>query len=215
MANFFESKSGKKIMSMAYGLGAAVVIVGALFKIMHWPGANEMLILGMGTEAIIFCISAFEPIHQEVDWTLVYPELAGMEAEEKSKEIKGTVSQQLDKMLEEAKVGPELISSLGSGLKNLSENVKGMSDISKATVATGEYTESVQKASRSLEGVSASYNKAMDAMNSLAEISTGTKDYQAQVEHISGEMKKLASNIASLNSVYGNMLSAMGGNRTA
>jgi gliding motility-associated protein GldL len=216
MANFFESKSGKKIMSMAYGLGAAVVIVGALFKIMHWPGADTMLIIGMGTEAVIFCVSAFEPIHQEVDWTLVYPELAGMEAEEKSKEInKGTVSQQLDKMLEEAKVGPELIGSLGSGLKNLSENVKGMSDISKATVATGEYTENVQKASKSLEGVSASYNKAMDAMNSLAEISTGTKEHHANLEHISGEMKKLASNIASLNSVYGNMLSAMGGNRTA
>lgn len=215
MANFFESKSGKKLMSMAYGLGAAVVIVGALFKIMHWPGADTMLIIGMGTEAIIFTISAFEPIHQEVDWTLVYPELAGMEANEKGKEDKGTVSQQLDRMLEEAKVGPELISSLGSGLKNLSENVKGMSDISRATVATGEYTENVQKASKSLEGVSASYNKAMDAMNSLAEISTGTKEHHASLEHISGEMKKLASNIASLNSVYGNMLSAMGGNRTA
>jgi len=214
MANFFESKTGKKIMSMAYGLGAAVVIVGALFKIMHWPGANEMLILGMGTEAVIFCISAFEPIHQEVDWTLVYPELAGMEPnEKKSKDAKGSVSQQLDQMLDEAKVGPELISSLGTGLRSLSDNVKGMSDISNAAVATSEYTDNVQKASKSLEGVSASYNKAMDAMNSLAEISTGTKDYQAQVESISGEMKKLSANIASLNSVYGNMLSAMGGNK--
>jgi len=201
-------------MSMAYGLGAAVVIVGALFKIMHWPGANEMLILGMGTEAVIFCISAFEPIHQEVDWTLVYPELAGMEPnEKKSKDAKGSVSQQLDQMLDEAKVGPELISSLGTGLKSLSDNVKGMSDMSNAAVATSEYTNNVQKASKSLEGVSASYNKAMDAMNSLAEISTGTKDYQAQVESISGEMKKLSANIASLNSVYGNMLSAMGGNK--
>ncbi|MBI1223188.1 MAG: gliding motility protein GldL [Bacteroidetes bacterium] len=200
-------------MGMAYGLGAAVVIVGALFKIMHWPGANTMLIIGMGTEAVIFCISAFEPIHQEVDWSLVYPELAGMEPNEKKSENKGTVSQQLDKMLEEAKVGPELISSLGSGLKSLSENVRGMSDISSATVATSEYTESVQKASKSLEGVSASYNKAMDAMNSLAEISSGTKEYQSQVEQISSEMKKLASNISSLNSVYGNMLTAMGGNK--
>lgn len=226
MANFFESKSGKKFIGMAYGLGAAIVITGALFKIMHWQFADLMLIIGMGTEAVIFTISAFEPIHQEVDWSLVYPELAGMDATDKTKEDKGTVSQQLDKMLEEAKVGPELISSLGSGLKNLSENVKGMSDLSNASVATGEYTESVQKASRSLEGVSVSYNKAMDAMNSLAEMSSGTKDslaemstgtkeYQSHVEHISGELKKLASNITSLNSVYGNMLSAMGGNRTA
>lgn len=215
MANFFESKTGKNIMSKAYGLGAAVVIVGALFKIQHWPGADAMLILGMGVEAIIFCISAFEPIHQEVDWTLVYPELAGMEPSEKKAKEKGTISQQLDHMLEEAKVGPELISSLGSGLKSLSDNVKGMSDLSSATVATNEYTDNVQKASKSLEGVSSSTTKAMDAMNSLAEISEGTKAYQGQMELINGEMRKLTSNIAGLNSIYGNMLSAMGGNRNA
>ncbi len=216
MANFFESKSGKKIMSMAYGLGAAVVIVGALFKIMHWKGANEMLIIGMGTEAVIFCISAFEPIHQEVDWTLVYPELAGMEPnEKKADKNKGSVSQQLDKMLEEAKVGPELISSLGSGLRSLSDNVGKMSDLSSASVATSEYTDNVQKASKSMEGVSGATSKAMDAMNSLAAISEGTKEYQTQVETINTEMKKLSSNIASLNSIYGNMLSAMGGSRNA
>lgn len=217
MANFFESKTGKRIMSMAYGIGAAIVIIGALFKILHLPGADMMLIVGMGTEAVIFTISAFEPIHQEVDWTLVYPELAGMEPnEKKSKDAnKGTISQQLDQMLEEAKVGPELISSLGTGLRSLSDNVKGMSDLSNAAVATNEYTDSVQKASKSLEGVSASYNKAMDAMNSLAEVSSGTKEYQSQMEHISSEMKKLSSNIAGLNAIYGNMLSAMGGNKTA
>lgn len=216
MANFFESKTGKSIMSKAYGLGAAIVIVGALFKIQHWPGADAMLIVGMGVEAVIFCISAFEPIHQEVDWTLVYPELAGMEpTEKKSKENKGTLSQQLDHMLEEAKVGPELISSLGTGLKSLSDNVKGMSDLSNAAVATNEYTDNVQKASKSLEGVSTSTSKAMDAMNSLAEISEGTKAYQGQMEQINNEMRKLTSNIAGLNAIYGNMLSAMGGNRNA
>lgn len=213
MANFFESKTGKKIMSMAYGLGAAVVIVGALFKIMHWPGANEMLILGMGTEAVIFVISAFEPIHQEVDWSLVYPELAGMDpSEKKSKNANsGSISQQLDKMLEEAKVGPELISSLGTGLQTLSDNVKGMSDMSSASVATSEYTENVQKASKSLASVSDSYNRAIDAMNSLATVSEGTKVYQEQMESINAEMGKLSRNISSLNSIYGNMLSAMGG----
>jgi methyl-accepting chemotaxis protein len=118
-------------------------------------------------------------------------------------------------MLEEAKVGPELISSLGSGLRSLSDNVKGMSDLSSATVATNEYTNSVQKASKSLEGVSSSTGKAMDAMNSLAEISEGTKAYQGQMEQINSEMRKLTSNIAGLNSIYGNMLSAMGGNRNA
>jgi len=215
MANFFESKAGKKAMGMAYGLGASVVIIGALFKILHLKGADMMLIVGMMTEAVIFAISAFEPIHQEVDWTLVYPELAGMDTNEKKEENKGTISQQLDKMLVEAKVGPELISSLGSGLKSLSENVKGMSDVSNATIATNEYTSNVQKASKSLETVTTSYGRAVDAMNSLAAVSEGTKEYQSQVEHISAEMNKLSRNLQSLNAIYGNMLSAMGANRTA
>ena len=90
--SFFESKQFKKIMAYVYGWGAAVVIIGALFKIMHWPGANLMLILGLGTEALIFFISVFEPMHAEYDWTLVYPELAGIEPSEKK--AKGTISQQ-------------------------------------------------------------------------------------------------------------------------
>ncbi|HYG17034.1 MAG TPA: gliding motility protein GldL [Bacteroidia bacterium] len=213
MSNFFESKTGKNVMAKAYGLGAAIVIVGALFKIMHWPGADTMLIVGLGTEALIFTISAFEPPHHEPDWTLVYPELAGMEPTEtksKKEEKQGSISQQLDKMLEEAKVTPDLISSLGSGLKSLSDNVSNMSSLSNATVATSEYTENVQKASKSLEAVNSSYHKAADAMNTLAAISQGTKEYQNQVESISAEMNRLTSNLASLNTVYGSMLSAMG-----
>ena len=70
------SKSWKKFMAKVYGIGGAVVIVGALFKLMHYPGAEIMLILGLGTEALIFFFSAFEPIHEDPDWTIVYPELA-------------------------------------------------------------------------------------------------------------------------------------------
>ncbi|MDD4746119.1 MAG: gliding motility protein GldL [Salinivirgaceae bacterium] len=78
LSEFVESKAYKNIMKFVYGWGAAVVLMGALFKIMHWPGAGPMLIAGMGTEVLIFFLSAFEPLHEEVDWTLVYPELAGM-----------------------------------------------------------------------------------------------------------------------------------------
>lgn len=210
--NFFESKTGKNIMAKMYGLGAAVVIVGALFKIQHWPGADIMLIAGLGTEALIFFVSAFEPPHQEPDWTLVYPELAGMEPTEKPKSAKdqGSISQQLDKMLEEAKVSPELIGNLGTGLKSLSDNVSNMSNLTNASVATSEYTENVQKASKSLEQVNTSYTKAADAMNTLASVSQGTKEYQDQVEHITTEMNRLSQNLASLNTVYGSMLTAMG-----
>lgn len=113
-------------------------------------------------------------------------------------------------MLEEAKVTPDIIGSLGTGLKSLSENVSSMSNLSSAAVATSQYADNVQKASKSLEGVNTSYVKAMDAMNSLAAVSSGTKEYQTQVEQISAEMNKLTKNLSSLNSVYGSMLSAMG-----
>jgi gliding motility-associated protein GldL len=63
--SFFASKKWKGFMAKLYGFGAAVVIVGALFKIQHWPGAGLMLIVGLGTEAVIFIFSAFEPIHEE------------------------------------------------------------------------------------------------------------------------------------------------------
>lgn len=192
--SFFETTAFKKIMAKIYGLGAAVVILGALFKIKHWPFADPMLIVGMGTEVIIFFISAFEPLHKEIDWTLVYPELAGIESEEDGKK-KGTISQQLDKMLEEAKVGPELINSLGNGLKSLSENVVNLKDLSSAAVATDNYTKNVQQASQSLSGMNSSYSKAVEAMNGMVTASEGSKEYGVQVD-------KMTKNLASLNSVY-------------
>lgn len=195
--SFFESMAFKKVMAKVYGLGAAVVIVGALFKILHWKGADIMLMVGLLTEAFLFTISAFEPLHKETDWTLVYPELAGLEPKEKSskKGAQGTVSQQLDKMLEEAKVGPELIQSLGNGLKSLSENVTNLKDLSTAAVATDEYTKSVQSAAASVNGISSSYAKAVDAIGGLVTASEGSKEYGMQIE-------RMTKNLSSLNSVY-------------
>ncbi len=85
--SFFQTKKWKTIMNFIYGMGAAVVIVGALFKILHWPGANFMLMVGLFTEAGIFAISAFEPVSQDIDWSLVYPELAGGESTERKAKL--------------------------------------------------------------------------------------------------------------------------------
>ena len=113
----------KKMMGFLYGMGAAVVIVGALFKLMHWPGAGPMLVIGLLTEALIFALSAFEPVEHELDWSLVYPELAGGEAKAKDKkenpaDAQGLLSQKLDNMLKEAKIDGELMASLGNSIKN-------------------------------------------------------------------------------------------------
>ncbi|MDB4107308.1 gliding motility protein GldL [Bacteroidia bacterium] len=216
MASFFESKSGKRIMAMAYGIGAAIVILGALFKILHWPFANEMLILGMGTEAIIFIISAFEPLHEEWDWSLVYPELAGMEGDDSSKTglAQGdAVSQQLDKMLSEAKIGPDLIEGLGSGLKSLSSNVSNMSDLSQATVATKEYGDNVALANQQIIGMNSSYGRAVAALDSLSETTESFKETTTKVASINATLNdslvSFDQNIQNLNKVYGGMLNAM------
>lgn len=213
MASFFESKTGKNVMAKAYGLGAAVVILGALFKIQHYPGADIMLIVGMGVEAVIFAISAFEPIHEEWDWSLVYPELAGMEGDTVSLEQGGNVSQQLDKMLSEAKIGPELIEGLGLGMKSLSTSVSSMADLSGASVATKEYADNVSLANEQIKGMNNSYGRAVSALDSLTETTESFKETTTKVTSINATLNdslvSFDQNIQNLNKVYGGMLNAM------
>ncbi len=203
-------------MNYVYGLGAAIVIAGALFKIMHWKGADLMLIVGMGTECIIFVISSFEPVHMDPDWSLVYPELAGGESADGGKK-KGTIHQQLDSMLKEANVDANVISSLGSGLQSLSTNVKEMANLSNAAVATNEYADSASKAAKNMNDISNSTAMVADSMGSLSgglsNLVSNLSASENETLKFKEEIAKLNSNLASLNTVYGNMLSAMGGGR--
>ena len=189
------SKAWKNFMAKLYGIGAAVVILGALFKIMHWPGAGAMLVVGLGTEAVIFLFSAFEPLGKEFDWSRVYPELAGGDANEK--ENKGSLSQQLDAMLEDAKIEPELIHSLGSGLRSLSDQTNKLSDITDASVATREYVDSVVGASRNVSELSRAYTQASEGLITLTENSdpNAAKNFGVQLQ-------KISHNLSSLNDVY-------------
>lgn len=230
-----RSNGYKQFMAKLYGWGAAVVIFGALFKILHLPGANIMLILGMGTEVLIFFFSAFEPLHVEYNWALVYPELAiASEHEEQPsrKERKkaaaqgASATQQLDKMLEEAKIGPELIESLASGMRNLGENAKKLAGVSDAAVATDAFVGNMTKASESVRNLSLKYDKIASSIESdsnasvayteslkkaTAAINQMANAYE-QTTTYKSEMDKLTKNIAALSNVYGNMLAAMGQN---
>jgi len=217
--SFLESKLFKSIMAKAYGIGAAVVIIGALFKILHLPGADGMLMVGLLTEAVIFFISAFEPPHQEPDWTLVYPELAGLEPKDKkSTSNKGSLTQQLDKMLEDAKIGPDLINSLGNGFRALNENVIGLKDLSSA--GSKEYAGQVERMTKNLSSLNSVYeleitesNNHLKSINEfvggLSKAVNTLNETNAQAETFKTEMDKLSKNLTSLNNVYGNMLSAM------
>jgi gliding motility-associated protein GldL len=192
------------IMPKVYGIGAAVVIVGALFKIQHWEGANQMLILGLGTEAVIFFLSAFEPKHAEVDWSKVYPELA----EDYEAPLNQTATRisnrpgagespllKIDEMLKTAKVDQNLLDNLGKGLTNLATSASQMSNLSNAAVATNEYAKNVQTAASSLMEMNKSYGTAMKAVGAMADASKDTSEYHAQVQ-------KVTKNLAALNTIY-------------
>lgn len=216
--SFFETKKFKTTMNFVYGMGAAVVIVGALFKILHLKGADIMLSVGLLTEAGIFVISSFEPVHMDPDWSLVYPELAGGEATEgKKKSSTGSVTQQLDSMLSQAKIGPELIESLGNGLSALSNNVKDMGTLSNAAVATTEYAESVTKAAKNMNSIADSTAMVSDSMGNFSAGLQGAlaniNSTEAATAEFAGELSKLNRNLSNLNSIYGNMLSAMGASK--
>jgi len=215
--DFLVTKQFKNIMAKLYGIGAAVVIAGALFKIMHWPGANAMLIAGMGTEVLIFVVSAFEPIHMDLDWTLVYPELAGMHDDShggSKKEDKKSVTETLDSMLEKAKIGPELIESLGSGLKNLSDQTSKMTNLTDATVATNEFTSNVKSASQKIGGLSDAYDRASSSIgSSISDLEKASSKTSQALDLISNSTSQQAGayseslslfskNLGSLNSAY-------------
>lgn len=190
------SKGYKNFMAKLYGIGAAVVILGALFKILHLSGATEMLFLGMGTEAVIFALSAFEPLHVEYNWAIVYPELAigedahDMTHEKSPKKSNLSVTQQLDSMLEEAKIGPELIESLAKGMKNLGDNANKLSGVSDAAAATDSYVSNLSKASESVRNLVNSYDKTSDALSKDMNIS---EEYLSNVSRAANAVKSLAS----------------------
>jgi len=216
----------KTIMPKVYGIGAAVVIVGAMFKILHLPGAALMLGVGLTTEAIIFLLSAFEPPHRDPDWAKVYPELSddydGPSAAPRAAVAPAAagVSAQMDKMLADAKVGPDLIKSLGDGMKNLADSASKMSNLSDAAVATNEYAANVKKASSSLTEMNKSYAVAMEGIKGFADASKDTKEYHTQVQNVTKqlaalnqlyemELKDAGSHTKALNKFYSNITGAL------
>lgn len=263
VAHFFESEKGKRIKNLIIGLGASVVLLGALFKLQHWPGAGTMLIIGMCTEAFIFALLGILPPHKDYYWEKIYPEIDIAPDEEEitkghDKATHGTLTQQFDNLLETANVDQELIRRLGDNLNKLGENLSKLSEVADASSATSDYTAKTKEASEALSQMRRAYNEATNAAELLAAGADETKKYHEQVQQVSKnlaqlnaiyelelqdtnshlkamnkfygtlstamdnlndsvedtkkyktEMSGLAKNLGSLNSIYGNMLSAM------
>jgi gliding motility-associated protein GldL len=198
-----RTRQYRNFMAKLYGIGAAIVIIGALFKINHYWGADFMLILGLGTESIIFFFSAFEPPHVEPDWSLVYPQLAGIYHEGDvgqpgfQKGESGT--KELDKMLEKAKIGPELIESLGQGLRGLTDTTKKLNDVSEAAFANERFVSTMKTATESATVLSESYRKSAVAF-----------DQSINASHESLQsIQAVAKNAAALSHAYSQVSESM------
>jgi gliding motility-associated protein GldL len=225
LAELVQSSGWKNFIAKLYGLGASVVIIGALFKIQHWPLAGTMLTIGLLTESVIFFFSAFEPLHEEVDWSLVYPELAGI-PEDETPELAahggkhhggisgggggggaGSVAlAKFDEMLEKAEITPDLFQKLGVGMKKLSETTANMNAMGDVAAASSKYTNTINTANDSLGKLSDSYQATTKVINetsstyrnmadSFSVIEVGGKSYQQQLE-------SLNKNLSALNAVY-------------
>jgi gliding motility-associated protein GldL len=206
----------KKAMNFAYGMGAAVVIIGALFKITHFEigplTGTLMLSLGLVTEALIFALSAFEPVEHELDWTLVYPELANGQARKKTDKVEtpsdtqGLLSQKLDTMLKEAKIDGELMSSLGNSIKNFEGAAKAISPTVDSIAGQKKYAEEMSMAAAQMESLNSLYKVQLESASRNAQANSEIAENASKLKE---QMQSMTANIASLNNVYGGMLSAM------
>ena len=203
-----QSKTKKKMFNMAYGLGAAVVILGALFKIAHYPGGTEMLTIGMIVEAAVFALSAFEPVDEDLDWTNVYPELAGGDSldKEEAQDSQGLLSQKLDAMLQDANLDTEMIERLSTSISSFAGAAEGLKPATDSIAASNRYAEQLSVASIELESLNSMYIIQKENAERQAELNKETLE---NAERLKEQMESLATNLSSLNGVYGGMLSAM------
>ncbi|TCK67266.1 protein involved in gliding motility GldL [Winogradskyella wandonensis] len=207
-------KGKRTLTNFVYGMGAAIVIVGALFKIQNWPLGSELLTIGMIVEALVFAWSAFEKQEDELDWSLVYPELEGgsakaKKAKEDPKDAEGLLSKKLDSLLKEAKIDGELMASLGDSIKNFEGAAKNLNPTVDSMAAQKKYSEEMSLAAAQMESLNSLYKVQMEAANRQAAINEEAVENATKLKE---QMQSLASNLSSLNGVYGGMLSAMNKN---
>ncbi len=192
-----------------------MVIIGALFKILHWEfgplTGGLLLAIGLITEALIFAISAFEPVDDEYDWALVYPELTGGKGNGKNdakeaKEAEGMLSRKLDQLLKEANIDAQLFDSLGNSIRNFEGAAKGIAPTADAIEHTKKYSEELSMAAAQMESLNSLYKVQLESASRQASIN---EEVVQNAGALKDQMESLASNLSSLNGVYGGMLTAM------
>jgi gliding motility-associated protein GldL len=207
----------KQKMNFAYGMGAAVVIIGALFKITHAEigllNGNVLLTIGLVVEAGIFALSAFEPVEDEYKWENVYPQLKDINAApgkaakiESTTDAEGMLSKKLDAMLKDAKIDGELMVSLGNSIKNFEGAAKSIMPTADSIASTKKYSEELTLAAAQMESLNSLYKIQLQSASRNAQINEEVVENNIKLKE---QMQSLTINLSSLNNVYGGMLSAM------
>ncbi|MGC8824725.1 MAG: gliding motility protein GldL [Bacteroidales bacterium] len=195
LSELVQSSGWKNFMAKLYGFGASVVIIGAMFKIMHWPGAGIMIVAGLSTEAIIFFFSAFEPLHEEVDWTLVYPELAGITDDDEMENFKESITssrgnvvlEKFENLFDQSTLTPETLEKLSEGFAKLNNTISGLADISEATAATKAFATNFQNAAQSLDSLTSLYAESSNGLANSISVLSNTYQKTAQIIEQTGQ----------------------------
>jgi len=201
LTHFAESERGKYIKNLIIGIGASVVLIGALFKLMHWPGASIMLMIGMFTEAFLFLLLGLLPPHADYYWEKIYPELNLAPDEEELHNIAASkpggpnLVSQLNNSLSQNSMDPKAIEDLGMHLKKLGENITNLTDMSDAALSVNKFAGKSDEATKALADLKDSYVKAMEAASAMSNTSGDTQKYGEQV-------KAVTQNLSQLNAMY-------------
>jgi methyl-accepting chemotaxis protein len=230
LAEIVQSSGWKNFMSKLYGIGASVVIIGALFKIQHYPAAGLLLFIGLCTEATIFFFSAFEPLHEEPDWSLVYPELSGVTDDDNLSIVSSGTSRgvnaggsaalaKFDEMLAAAEITPDVFDSLGQGLKKLNATTANMNAMGDVSVATREFADKVKGAAETFGRHSDEYARSTEKLgNSLGELDESYRKTAGIINDTGGSYKNLTESLGKVeltSSSYQEQMATMNKNLSA
>lgn len=209
LSEFVQSPTYKKIMAYVYGFGASVAISGSLFKIMHFPGAGIMLVAGLGVEALIFALSSFEPPHEIPDWSLVYPELIGLEPEDKGGRHGGGGNgggSELSALVSAGAIEQRTVDQLAEGVKKLASTTSQMADLTDASTATKAYISNVKSASDTLNQFTAVQSSASEMGSKLAE---SCQKLNSSFANQYDQSEQLGKNITAVNEAYSTQLKGL------
>ncbi len=213
VSEIVQGEKWRFFMKYLYAWGASLVLLGALFKLMYWPGAGMMLTIGMSTEVIIFFFSGFEPIKDEVDWTLVYPELAGMTDEDEIRKYRGDSGVEgLDVESLKELIVSAVTAAGGAGATPIKGGVAASGDGGGFATKLNQMLESAELSPELFEKISKGLHKLSDTSAKLSDISdaaSASTAFANNMQKASDSVNKFSDSYESSGQVLGESMNIL------